>query len=296
MKLFAPLIAVLLLMPIAAWSQPRLITVGGGVTESVFALGLGAQVVATDSSSTWPPQTAKLPKVGYARTLAVEGILAFAPDLLLVSDLAGPPEVLDKLKASGIRVLQLPTAPPVENSLRMLDSLARELDVTARGQRLRLSIQQQLATLATPPQRIRALALIGGSGGQMMAAGRGTRADAMLQLAGADNVAHSFNGYRPIGAESLIQLAPEVLVIPDHALPMLGGSVDALLAQAAVAATPAGQHRHLVVMDGLLLLGMGPRLAQAARQLQQQLSRPQAIQTQKVDSQSGATPKQRAAP
>lgn len=301
MNFFTALCALLLVMPINAWSENstpslRLITVGGGVTESVFALGRGDQIVATDSSSTWPPQATALPKVGYARTLAVEGILAFAPDLLLVSDLAGPPEVLEKIQASGVRVLQLPTAPPVKNSLKMLDTLAQELAVPKRGQTLRQSIEQALTRLPSPQQRPRALVLIGGSSGQMMAAGRDTRADAMLQLAGADNVAKAFSGYRPVGAESLLRLAPQVIVVPDHALPMLGGSVQALLEQAAIAATPAGQNRHVVVMDGLLLLGMGPRVAQAAQQLQDHLKQPELANAPAVDGHSGATPKQRKKP
>ncbi len=292
MKLFSALTALLLVIPLSSPAAQRLVTIGGGVTESVFALGLGQRIVATDTSSTWPVAARTLPKVGYARSLAAEGILAFAPDLILASDLAGPPEVLDTLRRSGVPVLVLPTAPPLANSMEMLRVLARELDAQAQGQALLAHIQDDLDQLPAPEQAMRVLALIGGSGGQMMAAGAGTRADAMLRLAGAENVARSFSGYRPIGAETLMQWAPQALIIPDHALAMLGGSIQALRDNPAVAATPAGQHGHIVIMDGLLLLGMGPRVAEAARQLQQALAQPGG-RASVVDAQSGATPSPR---
>lgn len=244
----------------------RLITLGGEVTETAFALGVGEQVVAVDSSSSWPPAANALPRVGYVRTLAAEGILAMAPDLVLASAHAGPPEVLEKLAAAGVEVMILPGPPPVESTLQLIQQMAARLNREPQGAELVAGIRQQLAALPERPLPINALAVIGGQGGQLMAAGRGTRADAMLQLAGATNVSAAFSGYRPLSDESLLMLSPDVIVVPDHALPMLGGREE-LLRRPGVAATPAGKARHVVVMDGLLLLGMGPRLGQAGREL-----------------------------
>lgn len=242
----------------------RLVTIGGEVTETVFALGQGAQVVAVDSTSVWPPQAQALPRVGYVRTLAAEGILAQQPDLILAASHAGPPEVLDTLRRAGIEVLVLPGPPPARATDLMIRAVGERLGNAAGADQLIATIHADLArTTDAPP--IRALAVIGGQGGQLMAAGSGTRAAAMLALAGAHNVA-TFPGYRPLSDEGLMALNPEALVLPDHAVPMLGG-VDQLLQRPGVQHTAAGQHRHLVVMDGLLLLGMGPRLGQAVQQL-----------------------------
>ncbi len=260
------LASALLVLSMTSAAAQRLVTLGGEVTETVFALGLGDRVVAVDTSSTWPPEATELPQVGYVRSLAAEGVLAMAPDLVLASADAGPPQVLAKLRAAGVELLVLPGPPPVTNSLQLIETVARRLEVEVRGAELIAEIRHALAALPGSAERPAALAVIGGQGGQLMAAGAGTRADAMLRLAGARNAAAEFHGYRPLSAESLIRLNPAAIVVPDHALPLLGG-LNGLRRQPGVAATTAGRTGRLVTMDGLLLLGMGPRLGLAAREL-----------------------------
>jgi iron complex transport system substrate-binding protein len=67
-----------------------------------------------------------------------------------------------------------------------------------------------------------------------------------------------------------VAAAPEVLLVPSHALESLGG-IDGLLAQPGLAATPAGKARRVIAMDDLFLLGFGPRTADAALALLDQL-------------------------
>ena len=63
----------------------RLVTLGGDVTEIVYALDAEQSLVARDSTSSWPPAAQKLPDVGYLRQLNAEGILALRPQLVLAS-------------------------------------------------------------------------------------------------------------------------------------------------------------------------------------------------------------------
>src|SRR5688572_21009948 len=60
----------------------RIVVLNGDIAEVVFALGLGAKVVATDTSATFPAEVKALPKVGYQRTLAAEGILSQRPTVV----------------------------------------------------------------------------------------------------------------------------------------------------------------------------------------------------------------------
>ncbi len=68
----------------------RLVTLGGDVTEIVYALHAEESLVARDSTSSWPPAAQKLPDVGYLRQLNAEGILALRPQLVLASAQAQP--------------------------------------------------------------------------------------------------------------------------------------------------------------------------------------------------------------
>ncbi|HWT61915.1 MAG TPA: ABC transporter substrate-binding protein, partial [Ochrobactrum sp.] len=61
----------------------RLVSVGGAVTEIVYALGAGDRLVARDQTSTYPEEARKLVDVGYMRRLSLEGVLSVNPTGIL---------------------------------------------------------------------------------------------------------------------------------------------------------------------------------------------------------------------
>src|SRR5262245_31645671 len=73
----------------------RIVSVGGAVTEILYALGLEQRVIAVDTTSLYPPRAlAQKPSVGYMRQLSAEGVLALGPSLVLaVRRLGHPPSV-----------------------------------------------------------------------------------------------------------------------------------------------------------------------------------------------------------
>ncbi|MCX2959272.1 MAG: ABC transporter substrate-binding protein, partial [Serratia symbiotica] len=85
-----------------------MISIGGDVTEIVFALGAGDEVIARDSTSLQPKAVKKLPDIGYMRQLNAEGILSLKPTLVLTTELAQPALVLTQLSESGVKVVSVP--------------------------------------------------------------------------------------------------------------------------------------------------------------------------------------------
>ncbi len=136
--------------------------------------------------------------------------------------------------------------------------------------------EQQVAARRARQAPVRAAFLLGHAGMQTMVAGRDTAADAMLRYAGASNVfgddRSGFKGYKPLTAESMVVVAPDVLVTTPDAVAAAGGTA-AFLSASGLAATPAARHRQLVAMDTLYLLGFGPRLPQAIDALSRQLAK-----------------------
>ncbi len=247
----------------------RIVSLGAQVTETLFALGVGDRVVAIDSSSLWPPQARTLPKVGYFRTLGAEGLLSVEPDLVIGNTDAGPPEALNRLRKAGIAVRLFDGKPRVESALSLISDVARTVDRADAGEIMIAQIRSQLTALESKladQPRPRVLSLMAAQGAMPLAAGRDTNAGLMIELAGGQNIGQDFEGYKPLSAESLVQLAPEVIVVPQHVLPQLGG-LEGLRRNPAIAATPAGRDSRIVVMDSVLLLGLGPRLGAAATQL-----------------------------
>jgi iron complex transport system substrate-binding protein len=106
--------------------------------------------------------------------------------------------------------------------------------------------------------------------GTLMVAGRATPADAMIRLAGGRNAVEDFDGFKPLTAEAVVAAAPDVVLMLSRGVESLGGPA-AIWTQPGMAQTPAAAQQRLVVMDDLYLLGFGPRLADAVRDLGRQL-------------------------
>ncbi len=272
----APVFVVAFFLATAAQAaSPRIVTLGGDVTEIVYALGAGGEIVCDDQTSLYPAAATKLPQVGYLRTLAAEGVLACKPDLVLASEDAGPPAAVTQLGTSGVRMVHIPNAHSADAVPAKIAAVAAALNLRERGSALeaeyRAALASAQAAVARFKDRPRAIFLMAQGPGGAMAAGHGSAADAMLTLAGADNIA-DFDGYKALTPEAAIALKPDVIVIADHALRMLGG-MAALRARPEIAMTPAGRDGRIVPMDALLLLGFGPRTPQALLLLGQALHR-----------------------
>jgi len=68
----------------------RIVSIGGALTEILYALQAQSELVAVDTTSSFPDAAQKLPNVGYARSLSTEGVLAMAPTMILATEDAGP--------------------------------------------------------------------------------------------------------------------------------------------------------------------------------------------------------------
>lgn len=248
----------------------RVVSLGGPVTELVYALGRGEALVGRDTSSLFPEEALRLPDVGYHRQLSAEGVLSLAPTLVLATAHAGPPEAVDQLRTAGVTVLLLPEEATVAGArartLAAGEALGEQEAAEALARRLDAGLQA-LTPLTSAPKVMFVYAR-GGAG--MEVAGQETAADEMIRLVGAANAVTGYTGYKPLTPEAAIAAAPDVVLMTTRGVASAGGET-ALWENPALAATPAGQARRLIVMDDLLLLGFGPRLPEAAAELQDAL-------------------------
>ncbi|EJO32911.1 heme/hemin ABC transporter substrate-binding protein [Achromobacter marplatensis] len=249
----------------------RVVTLGGSVTEIVYGLGQGDRLVGDDLSSLYPEAATKLPRVGYYRAVPVEGVLSLKPDLVLASEQAGPPDALKRLAGVGVRVVTVSDAPSVDSLKARIRGVADALGVAPAGERMVDEITRELARAeALPATKARALLLINRTGSPQ-GAGRDTAANEVMHLAGLVNVLHDQQGYKPLSAEAVGALAPDLIVVTQASLDA-GGGMEAFLRLPGIASTQAAAKRRVVVMDDLLILGMGPRLPLALTQLKKEVA------------------------
>lgn len=273
-RLVAALVTIVLLVPAAHAAEQRIVSIGGSVTEIVYALGVEDRLVAVDSTSLYPEAATELPDVGYMRRLSAEPILALEPDHILAIADAGPKPVLDQLREAGVEITIIGDEPSPEGIVDKIKDVALALDLTDRGEALAEQVAADFAALAeevnevaalpTSPQRL--MFVLNTGRGAPMVGGTGTSADAIIRLAGAENAVIGLDGYKPLSPEAAIEAAPDVILTMNRSVEASGGR-EALLAQPDIALTPAGQNRALISMEGLFLLGFGPRTPEAARTL-----------------------------
>lgn len=259
----------------AAETAQRIVSVGGSVTEVIYALGAQDRVIARDSTSTFPPEVTNLPDVGYVRALSPEGLLAVNPDLILAEDGAGPPETVAQLKAAAVPFVTVPNGWTAEAVGAKIRAVGEALGLESRAETLAADVTRQIAAAsdaaaARPGPKPRALFVLSTQGGRIMASGTGTQAAGILALAGAENAVTEFPGYKPLTDEAVIAAAPDVIVMMDRGGDH-GATAETLFALPAMALTPAGKTRALVRMDGLYLLGFGPRTGAAVEELSRAL-------------------------
>lgn len=270
----------LLLIAALAWTDTtlaeaqRIVSVAGAITEIVYALSSERRLVGVDTTSFYPPEAQRLPQVGYQRTLSAEGILSLTPDLVLATDAAGPPAVLEQIRAAGVAVRIVPNEWSADGIVRKVRSVAEALDQSLDGERLATRLRAELDAalrLADAAQtRPKVLFLMSAGRGAPLASGYGTAANVMIQWAGGRNALSEFEGYKPLSAEALTAAAPDALLLPDHALEALGGETG-LSRIPGLTLTPAWRQRRIIRMDGLLLLGFGPRTGIAVTTLARRL-------------------------
>ena len=192
----------------------RVITIGGCVTETVFALEMGQNVVAVDISSSIPNKVTQLPQVGYIRGISTEGILSMNPDKILTTTEMGPPKVVQQLKDAGINLKIFNAPKNYDDILSLIDDVATFLDVSKKGEQLKselIELNNQINELKLDKPKI--VFFMSPALGSYNAAGSGTRADYLINYIGGENIfTNDFKRYRKVSKEDIIKYNPDIIL------------------------------------------------------------------------------------
>jgi len=258
--------------PLALHAADRVLAIGGSVTEIIYALGAEDRLIARDTTSVYPEAATTLPDVGYMRALAPEGVLSVNPDLIISEAGAGPAETLEVLKEAEVELVEVPDSYTTQGILDKITTIGAATGKTAEAEALATKLRDDLDAVAEKvasipdTDRKRVLFVLSTRGGRIMASGTNTAADGIIGMAGGINALTGFEGYKLMTDEAVSQAAPDVILMMDR-----GGDHGApnaeLLALPSIKPTPAAASGSVVRMNGLYLLGFGPRTADAALEL-----------------------------
>lgn len=272
-RLLALLLTVLL--SACAAQQPeeptgRIVTIGGDMTEIVFALGAGDRIVAADDRSFYPGEVEAIPKVGYLRRLSAEGVLATDPDLILISGAAGPKEALEQIRAVGVQIVEMPEVYSLEGLIEKVRLVARAIGKVEAGEELVSKIEADWQAATTEIEQFdappRALFFTMLREGVPQAAGTETAAHGVIELLGGTNLFASQSGYTPISTEAAVAANPDIILVMTHDAGENGG-LESVTSNPAIRLTDAVRSERVFLVDSVQIMQFGPRLPQAMAQL-----------------------------
>ena len=273
---FATILAVLFSALAARAESPRLVTAGSAVTEIAAALGLGPQIVAVDTSGKEIEGMGDKPDVGYVRMLGAEGILSQKPDLVLVSGEAGPPPVLEQIRAAGVEVVVVPNGNSLDNIDDKIRTVATATGRSEDGEKLVAKVEADVQTLRAATadkdgERPGVVFLLARHGGNLMAAGSDTAAHAMIEASGGRNICADFAGYKPLSAEIFAAATPDFVIVSES---VRGDDTQLLASVPGLGVAAAERGLRVIRVDDAAFLGFGPRTPSTATEVAAALRQP----------------------
>ncbi|WP_343244910.1 ABC transporter substrate-binding protein [Streptomyces sp. SID14478] len=257
----------------------RILPLSGSLSEIVFTLGLGKEVVARDITATFD-QAKKLPVVTRNHDVSAESVLSLKPDLVLAETTTGPAEAMQQIRDAGIPVVVLDPAKRLADVGTRIQAVARTLGVPAAGRKLTKRSEDRIAAVqkdiphedAAKKPRV-AFLYLRGSASVYLIGGTRSGATSLLEAAGAVDAGAASGlktDFRAITSEALAEAAPDAILVMTKGLDSVGG-IDGLVKIPGVAETPAGIDRRVVSVEDGVLLNYGPRTDQVLRSLVDQL-------------------------
>lgn len=238
-------------------------TLAPSITEVVFALGAGERVVGACAQCDWPPEAARLPRVGSYLVPSVEAVLALEPDVAFAVPSPGNREAVRSLERAGIQVVVVQDR-TLDDLWAGIRTAADVLGIREAGDAMVARLEAELAAVrarvAGRPRR-RTLLVVGHR--PLIVAGGRTLQSELLAVAGGLNVAAELGDAFPqIGLESVVAFAPELIL--DAAM---GTEAGARTLFAGLTAVPAVAEGRIVAVDADGLFRAGPRVGTAAEAL-----------------------------
>ncbi len=271
--LFVAVVVPFVSFVVALQSRPqRIVSLVPALTEMLYAMGAGPQVVAVSSYDEYPPEVTKLPRVGALLDPDTERIISLRPDLVITY--GSQVDLRAQMKRASISTFDYRHA-DLRDILLTMTALGARTGHSAEADRAVAAIEARLAavrarvagtrrpkTLLVFSREPRALRNIYVSGG------RGFLHD-MLEIAGGDDVFGDIDRESmQASTEVILARAPEVIIeLRPEEIPEGPPTQAELASWSRLAAVPAVRHKRVIFISGRAVTVPGPRLADTVERM-----------------------------
>lgn len=197
-----------------AKSPARIVSLAPSITEMLFAMDAGDQIVGVTDFCDYPPEALKKPKVGYSNP-NLESLVALQPDLVVAPNDFLKPDVIVRLEQLKIPVFILADK-NVEDIFVHIQTLGRIIGRSPKADAVAMQLREQVAAIKERIQRMAPVRMLYVLNSQpLITVGPGSFIDQLIGMAGGINVAaKSATPYPRLSMEAVLQEDPEVLVFP----------------------------------------------------------------------------------
>jgi iron complex transport system substrate-binding protein len=248
----------------------RIISLDPAATELVYACGLSQRLVGVDVTSAYPPEVNNVPKLGHVRNLKAEALFALQPDCILSAEGLLPDDIINTLRAAGVRVVQPKRKYTFEGTQAYLQTICDSIGRSAVVDSLIQSMRNTCDGVKPLLQKPSVLFIYSRGGGNLMVAGGGTPVEGFMQLAGVENAVQGFDDFKPLTPEALPAADPDVILMFSSSVEGLNasGGLDAIPGYTAVAAR---KKIVFISMDSRYISAFGPGLCEGISEFNTQL-------------------------
>ena len=250
--------------PIEKLTDARIVALANGAAELIAAMGYQENLVGRDIASSTTELT-DVPIVTSGHQVIPETIIALQPTLVIIDDATGPSSAIAKLRAAGIRIVNVSQSWNLGELVSKIEQIGAALGAPQSAARLNNllteSISGTLVEASATSKKLKiAFLYLRGTSSIYLVGGKGSGADYLIEATGAVDVGAEklSKPFTPLTAETMAQLNPDLILVMIGGLESVGG-VSGLVELPGIAQTPAGKNLQVVAVDDSLLLSFGPR-------------------------------------
>lgn len=246
----------------------RIVALTAADCEILCALGAGDALVGRGEYCNYPEEILDVPLVQSGTQTNIEQILALAPQVVVMGDMAQSKDVVDMLEQSGVRVV-VSNADTLEGVYAAIDMLGALLGKEGEAQALAGDMQAAFEEIAAQCENAGKTVYFEVSPLQygLWTAGKGTFMDEIAAICGLTNAFEDVEGWAQISQEQVLARDPDYIVT--IAMDFGGGPtpVEEIMGRTGWEGLKAVKNGHVLNMNSDEISRPGPRLEDAARML-----------------------------
>jgi iron complex transport system substrate-binding protein len=245
----------------------RIVCLSKHLTEMIFALGKGNNIVAADLSSSYPEEAKLLTKVGYHRALNPEGIISMNPDLVIHSNDIGPETVLPQIIKAGLNIKSFGGSNTIDSAKLLLKELGVFFGVEKKADSTIAKMEEGILMASETLKSIKIKDSISvmiihfglRNNNYFVMSGRNGVGDKLIQLAGCSSATYNGKGAREMSPEAVALANPDVIIATDFGYDRMGDINKFISSVPGVALTNAGKNKRIVRFEEHDIVYFGPR-------------------------------------